>query len=187
MQIVEKITHNKPSLVALDGNLSPETLTLLFKHCASLSIPTLFEPTSLPKSTRLLPYLLSPASSSVPKVDYITPNLLELREIYHELDGKGAFESQGWWDEVEGLGLGEEWRNGLERWARRTGLDDLVKEGGPSPSLHPSSAHQPKAGLEETDKRSLLIPSVVHMLTSLSPFFPTQLVKLGSRGCQVGS
>jgi pseudouridine-5'-phosphate glycosidase/pseudouridine kinase len=127
-QIVDRITSLRPSLVALDGNLSASTLSTLLTHCASLEIPTLFEPTSLPKSKRVLDYLGSAEGAAI---DVVTPNLLELRGIHAAADERGLFESAAWWKTVDSLGLGEDWRSAVERWARRSGAGEwVINEGG---------------------------------------------------------
>ena len=129
-KIVDRITSLRPSLVALDGNLSASTLSILLTHCASLNILTVFEPTSLPKSKRVLDYLGSQDGAAV---DVITPNLLELRGIHAAADERGLFESATWWKTVDGLGLGEDWRSAVERWARRSGAGEwVINEGGQS-------------------------------------------------------
>jgi hypothetical protein len=39
-------------------------------------------------------------------------------------------ERSEWWQEIDALKLGSEWRDGVGRWARRGGWDWLVNEGG---------------------------------------------------------
>lgn len=41
-QIVEHIEKHKPSVVALDGNLSPETLTAVVRHCYNYGIKSTY-------------------------------------------------------------------------------------------------------------------------------------------------
>lgn len=76
----------------------------------------------------MIPALVADAQA---EVSIVSPNLAELREMYGIAREMGAMDREGWWEALDELGLGEEWRNGVERSARKWGIDDLlVKDGG---------------------------------------------------------
>ncbi|KAI9204804.1 Indigoidine synthase A like protein-domain-containing protein [Polychytrium aggregatum] len=65
------IQRFKPGVVAFDGNLSVRSMEAVVSRCHDHSIPVLFEPTSIPKSTKVL-------ELSIGGVEYATPNLGEV-------------------------------------------------------------------------------------------------------------
>lgn len=73
------IQRSCPRLVAFDGNLSSSGMTATVSHCNKLGVPALFEPTSLPKTLRIVEAL-----SKGGLVGFWSPNLSELRHLVSE-------------------------------------------------------------------------------------------------------
>ena len=75
----------RPALVIVDGNLSEDALGVICKQwqplvdAPSRSVPIWFEPTSVPKATRVC------AAGVLPHVHLVSPNLDELRAIAQTL------------------------------------------------------------------------------------------------------
>ncbi|BEJ12152.1 hypothetical protein CspHIS471_0206120 [Cutaneotrichosporon sp. HIS471] len=107
------LVHN-PKLVAFDCNLSSSAIAALLKATSARGIPTLCDPTSVPKLARLIPALKERPRT----LTHIAPNVLEL-DILHaslmDLDDDAA------WTFVNNLNLGAEWRGAVEAFARRSG------------------------------------------------------------------
>ena len=76
---ITKIPLERISIVAVDGNVSRDTLVSLFKVCISKRIPILFEPTSVSKSMKLID--LIDAHQDISCFSFITPDYHELQTI----------------------------------------------------------------------------------------------------------
>ena len=63
-------------IVAVDGNLSEDTLFSIGQLCEEGGVPLWFEPTSLAKSTKILKSGVSPSS-----ITFVSPNIYELFEM----------------------------------------------------------------------------------------------------------
>ncbi|EPQ32004.1 uncharacterized protein PFL1_00202 [Pseudozyma flocculosa PF-1] len=103
-EVVEYLTANRPRIVAFDGNLGSTQIHRLLSGIEEYnsrssspsfpSITTVFEPTSLAKSTTVLDALSrlsSPDSSSAPLVGIATPNVLELSHMHRRALSLGLF------------------------------------------------------------------------------------------------
>ncbi|KAJ7900296.1 Indigoidine synthase A like protein-domain-containing protein [Mycena olivaceomarginata] len=162
--ILEQISRNSPEIVALDGNLSSETIQGIVGHCVQRKHSS--EPTSIAKSERIIPALEeSLKGESGPAVSFFTPNLLELRHVHQKAreDG-GLTSSPSWWSAIDRLGLGEAFRMDLGQLARRKVYDhDNVD------ALNPPLAF-------------LVDEGVAQMAITLTPFFRHMFIKLGAKG-----
>jgi pseudouridine-5'-phosphate glycosidase/pseudouridine kinase len=103
-KVTARIEKTRPSLVVFDLNLSPSTITALLATTSRLSIPTLCDPTSLPKLRRLVPALLAHPRA----LAHITANAAELDALHT------ALEDEDGWAFVNSLGLGAEWRGAVD-------------------------------------------------------------------------
>ena len=88
------------------------------------------EPTSVAKSTRILPSIAASNTGHAP-IAFASPNLLELRHMYHTA-GESPLEltqSTSWWTAVDNFNLGSEFRMDLERLSRRDASDSDSSKG----------------------------------------------------------
>ena len=82
------------------------------------------EPTSVMKSTRILPSIAGSVSAQ-PPIAFIAPNLLELAHMY-KMTGEPPFEltqTTSWWSAIDAMGLGTEFRMELEQLSRQNACD----------------------------------------------------------------
>ncbi|KAI5898497.1 uncharacterized protein SCHCODRAFT_02612260 [Schizophyllum commune H4-8] len=169
--VVEQIEKHKPNVVALDGNLSPETLTAVVRYCYKHGIKTLFEPTSLTKSTAILSAAFDclPPTGGVAPVTFATPNLIELEHMYRTAvagDPFDAMSHKGWWATLDTLALNDAFRMDIEQLSRQPAFD--------------------AGGDESLGKLTFLRErGVAQMAINLLPFFEHLIVKLGPRGALV--
>ncbi|CAK9786522.1 hypothetical protein CC85DRAFT_306969 [Cutaneotrichosporon oleaginosum] len=114
IEVIEAALAHNPSVVAFDCNLSPEAIAALLSATSARAIPTLCDPTSVPKLARLIPAL-----NKLPRaLTHIAPNILELDHLHAalmDLDDDAA------WNYVNSLNLGAEWRGAVEAFANRNG------------------------------------------------------------------
>lgn len=90
------------------------------------------DPTSTPKLPRLIPGLTSliPSSpSSRRPLTHISPNILELSQMYNLLSDIPSDTSDLSWSYINSLNLLSDWRAKLESFGRKKGLEWIVKEG----------------------------------------------------------
>ncbi|KAK9761409.1 hypothetical protein K7432_013716 [Basidiobolus ranarum] len=80
--VKDQINEKKPKFVCFDGNISPDVMTTIAEECQKFNIPALFEPTSVPKSLKLL---INPRTLECRSVKYITPNNYELQAMSSKL------------------------------------------------------------------------------------------------------
>ncbi|KIK05462.1 hypothetical protein K443DRAFT_675024 [Laccaria amethystina LaAM-08-1] len=163
------LQKHTPSVVALDGNLSPESITAAVDYCNQNGIAVLFEPTSAIKSASILPAIssfLRRDNSDQPPITFFTPNLLELTHLYQATRSEefDFMSHPSWWNVIDSLNLGSAFRTDLEQLARKpVDVDDSSK-----------------------GTLSFLIDQgVAQMTVHLLPFFQHIFVKCGDRGVLV--
>ncbi|EJD04074.1 uncharacterized protein FOMMEDRAFT_133422 [Fomitiporia mediterranea MF3/22] len=170
--VIDRLGEENPSLVVVDGNLSPTTMSSILKHCWSRSDPIPSnEPTSISKSTSILPGILDHLMTSKKDgihhspVTYAAPNTLELAHMYREANSetRGMINHRVWWEVLNNFNLGSEWRMDLEQLARRPACP--IKDKG--------------------DLSFLLKDGIAQMAVNLLPFFQNLVIKCGERGVVV--
>jgi pseudouridine-5'-phosphate glycosidase/pseudouridine kinase len=127
-----------------------------------------FEPTSILKSMRIIPSISealssNPNSPSAP-IAFASPNILELRELWREVqsDSVDLTSSPTWWKTIDSFSLSSRFR--ME-------LDNLAKL--------PASPHSGKT----TGTLSFLTEEgIAQMAINLLPFFQHLIIKCGGRG-----
>ncbi|KAA1471543.1 indigoidine synthase A-like protein [Dentipellis sp. KUC8613] len=170
-KVLEQIKRRSPALVALDANISGDLMSAVVKHCVSNNIPTFYEPTSVIKSTTILPAIsaaldASPSSSSQSPITFASPNLLELVELYasardvHELTSHAR-----WWSTIDTFAIGAEFRMALEQLARLSAL-----------------ANPPSTGEDKRTLSFLTEQGIAQMAINLLPFFQHIVIKCGALG-----
>ncbi|OMJ27853.1 Pseudouridine-5'-phosphate glycosidase [Smittium culicis] len=75
--ILPLLKKTTPNIVAFDANLLTEPMVSILKFCKEHQIPSVFQPTSLPKCVRLI----DAVKETLISVDIITPNALELETM----------------------------------------------------------------------------------------------------------
>ncbi|KAJ7125630.1 indigoidine synthase A-like protein [Mycena crocata] len=160
--IIPQLARNNPEIVALDGNLSEDTIKSIVDYCVQREIQVLFEPTSITKSEKILPAIerFLERSSDAP-ITFFTPNLLELQHVHRKARADGGLMSSAtWWSVIDRLSLGDVFRMDVAQLARR--------------------------GVRDTDEKDTLAflveKGVVQMAVALTPLFRHILIKLGDRG-----
>lgn len=163
---LEVLQRHKPDIVALDGNLSQETIKSLVQYCHERKATIFYEPTSVPKSTNILPAIaasLHSADNTSPPIAFAAPNILELAHMYQEaVSGPLELTShRHWWGVIDDMALGSEFRMDLEQLARLNANEEDPSRG----------------------NMSFLIDSgIAQMAIHLLPFFQHLLIKCGDRG-----
>ncbi|RDX55774.1 indigoidine synthase A-like protein [Lentinus brumalis] len=166
-RITEVLDKHRPTIMALDANTSHETLKSLIKYANKRHIQTFFEPTSVPKSTAIFPAVaasLGAASIARAPVTFATPNVLELAHMYQEACASPLelTSHKYWWQVVNDMSLGSEFRTDLEQLARRSAVED-----------------EPAA----TGNLTFLVDNgIAQMAINLLPFFQHLIIKCGERG-----
>ncbi|KAF9568441.1 indigoidine synthase A-like protein [Agrocybe pediades] len=163
--ITSHLSKHKPSIVALDGNLSTSAITDAVQYCRKNGIQILFEPTSAIKSTAILPAITTvfgDKDSDVP-VAYCTPNLLELTQLYEAVQSDLA-SHPSCWDTIDQFNLGSAFRIELEQLARQSSTD------------HPQSTKNLAFLIEE---------GIAQQAINLLPFFQHLIIKCGDQGVLV--
>ncbi|CDO71636.1 hypothetical protein BN946_scf184911.g106 [Trametes cinnabarina] len=186
-KVTDILEKHRPSILAMDANMSHETLKSLFMYAkerkinsescsifAMLSHTDNFEaflydsePTSVPKSTVIFPAIaaaLNSSSISRAPVTFATPNLLELAHMYQEACASPLelTAHKYWWQVIDEMGLGPDFRMELDQLARRSAFD---------------GADAPRVNL------SFLVDNgIAQMAINLLPFFQHLVIKCGDRG-----
>ncbi|KAI6162147.1 hypothetical protein EDD17DRAFT_592821 [Pisolithus thermaeus] len=131
----------RPRFLVFDGNISSETMTAIVTEAAASNVEVFLsvlficavhllftpssEPTSVAKSTRILPAVVANLGQTPRSIiSYASPNLLELGCMYDE--ARTAFDLMShdhWWRVIDGFSLGSSFR--ME-------LDQLAKLGSPT-------------------------------------------------------
>jgi pseudouridylate synthase / pseudouridine kinase len=124
------------------------------------------EPTSVYKSTRILPAVaswLKETRPTQPLITHITPNLLELREIYEQArsDDFDLMSDAWWWENVDRLSLATNFRMEVDQLARKSVSD--------SPDVKDTLSFLTDGGIAQM---------AVHLL----PFFQHIWIKCGGNG-----
>ncbi|TFK57060.1 indigoidine synthase A-like protein [Heliocybe sulcata] len=155
---VQALATLRPKVVALDANLKSEAIKEVVKWCREHRVKTFFEPTSVTKSTAILPAIASSLSSSTVQespVTFASPNLLELKHLYQTArsDAYDLTSHPSWWHTIDAFSLGSEFRTDLEHLARREQALGFLVDGG-----------------------------VFQMAVNLLPFFQHLIIKCGELG-----
>ncbi|KIJ68504.1 hypothetical protein HYDPIDRAFT_36968 [Hydnomerulius pinastri MD-312] len=162
-QIISVLKDHQPQLLALDGNLSAETLKALVTESLNSGIRTFFEPTSVIKSTRIFPAIAANLGKSAQSVvSFASPNLIELAQMYQ--DARTTYDLMShdhWWSAIDSFGLGSQFRMDLEQLARREVSDSVPELGNLS---------------FVADK------GIAQMAVNLLPFFQHLVIKCGELG-----
>ncbi|KAG0708811.1 Indigoidine synthase A like protein-domain-containing protein [Suillus ampliporus] len=160
----EFILTHKPRLLAVDGNISPDTLKVVVNLSKELADNTskFSEPTSVVKSASILPAIASNLDqlASSP-IAFASPNLLELAHVYQQAQLLDLTSHDRWWQVLDGLGLGSKFRMDLDLLSRRDASD------------HDSSRGNLAFLVEE---------GVAQMAINLLPFFQHLVIKCGNLG-----
>ncbi|KAF7310868.1 Indigoidine synthase A-like protein [Mycena chlorophos] len=158
--VIAEIEARPPSLLALDGNLSADAIRTLVDFCTEAQIPVLFEPTSIPKSTRIIPAIAHclERSAETP-ISFFTPNIAELKHA--TLDDNSITSTDAWWSAIDRMSLSETFRADLDRLSRRPVRDD----GDASKTLD-----------------FLVTDGIAQMAIQLTPFFRHMFIKCGENG-----
>lgn len=104
--------RTRPSWVVVDANWSPGMLSKWIESAHKIGARVAFEPVSTAKARGLFGKLeggktvIGPADT-VPnhKVNLAAPNELELASLYNTARENGLFDSTGWWNVIDALGL----------------------------------------------------------------------------------
>ncbi|KAG6856639.1 hypothetical protein H0H87_002229 [Tephrocybe sp. NHM501043] len=166
--VIPHIERHKPRFVAVDGNLSPETIKGVVGRCnkddiQELASPVFFEPTSVTKSTAVFPAVVSSLEhfrDGAP-IAFISPNTLELSHIFSYAESFGLTSHSSWWQTMDDLSLGTSFRSDLERLARIN-----------------TSDRDPSRGT----LAFVVEKGIAQMAVKLLPFFQHLIIKCGERG-----
>ena len=116
LSVADTIQEQRPKWLISDANLDSKTLLKVLQEGKKIGARTAFEPVSVAKAIRILDFP-RPANGldSVDKgrlpifpnhlIDLATPNQLELAAIHTTARQSGYFESQGWWEIIDALGI----------------------------------------------------------------------------------
>ncbi|THH11202.1 hypothetical protein EW145_g820 [Phellinidium pouzarii] len=167
--VINCLKDEDPYLVAMDGNLSPSTLSAILAECCNRQKPiaSFFEPTSISKASSILPAIMNQlmtnkTGTTRSPVTYTSPNLIELSHMYHEANSEtfGLINHRLWWDVINSFSLGSTWRMDLDQLAR-----------------------QPACPIKDKGDLSFLVKDGVgQMAINLLPFFQNIIIKCGERG-----
>ncbi|KAJ4486069.1 indigoidine synthase A-like protein [Lentinula aciculospora] len=165
---IEIIQRTNPAILIVDGNCSPAVISTVAKLCIERSIKVLVphaasEPTSVVKSTRILDAMDDMASSISP-IDFISPNLVELREIFEAANGKDLLTKPDYWIALDNFSLTSRYRMDLEHLSRANVSDEDHSKGTLS---------------------FLLDQGIAQMAIKLLPFFGNIIIKCGDKGVLV--
>ncbi|KAI0825052.1 indigoidine synthase A-like protein [Trametes gibbosa] len=165
-KVIEVLEKHNPAILALDANMSHESLKSLITYASQKNIFS-DEPTSVPKSTLIFPALAAALdTATIPRapVTFATPNVLELAHMYQEACASSLelTAHRYWWNVVDEMALGSEFRMELDHLARRSVLDG---EG------------------TSASKLSFLVDNgIAQMAINLLPFFQHLIIKCGEKG-----
>ncbi|KAI0669815.1 indigoidine synthase A-like protein [Trametes maxima] len=166
-KVITELDKHHPAIMALDANMSHETLKSLILYASKHNVFSFFEPTSVPKSTTIFPAVaaaLNTASISRGPVTFATPNVLELAHMYQEACASPLelTAHKYWWQVVDEMALGTDFRMQLDQLARRSTFEG---DGASAGSL------------------SFLVDNgIAQMAINLLPFFQHLIIKCGERG-----
>lgn len=124
------------------------------------------EPTSVVKASRILPAIAANLARSTRSViSFVSPNLIELAQMYQDARNNYDLMSHGrWWNAINSFGLGSQFRTDLVQLARRKVSDTA----------------------SNSDTLSFIADEgVVQMAVNLLPFFHHIVIKCGKLGVLV--
>lgn len=161
----EFILAHKPKLLAVDGNLSPDTLKVVVSECLRNGVDVFFEPTSVVKSASILPAIADNLDQlGWSPITFASPNLLELAHLYQQAQLLNLTSHDRWWQVLDSLGLGSKFRTDLDLLSRRE-----------------ASSHDTSRG----NLAFLVEKGVAQMAINLLPFFRHLVIKCGDLGVVV--
>ncbi|KAG5638658.1 hypothetical protein H0H81_011210 [Sphagnurus paluster] len=134
---------------------------------AAMEGPNVAEPTSVIKSTRIIPAVaasLNVTTTKLAPISFCSPNSLELAQLFHSAEALDLTSHPAWWRVMDSLSLGSAFRSDLEQLARRKVCD----------------ADSSKGTLS-----FLIEEGVAQMAVKLLPFFQHLTVKCGEQGVVV--
>ncbi|KAF5390183.1 hypothetical protein D9757_002983 [Collybiopsis confluens] len=161
-EVIQILRRARPVIIAMDANSSPDVISKISQWCASQGIKVFFEPTSVAKSTRILEAVEAMQNATSSPIDFISPNILELRQIFASVtDGPVDLTSDpNYWAALDNLSLTSQFRMDLERLARVNASQDSSK-----------------------GTLSFLVDQgLAQMAIKLLPFFRHIVVKCGDKG-----
>ncbi|KAJ3790942.1 indigoidine synthase A-like protein [Lentinula aff. detonsa] len=161
IKAIELIEQMKPTVVVMDGNCSSEVISTVAGLCTRHGIKVFFEPTSVVKSTRILKAVETTISSSTSPIDFISPNLIELQEIFAVANEKDLFAKPEYWTALDNFSLTSRYRMDLEHLSRANVSDEDPSKGTLS---------------------FLLDQGLAQMAVKLLPFFRHIVIKCGDKG-----
>ncbi|KAJ3113838.1 hypothetical protein HK100_001869, partial [Physocladia obscura] len=90
-RIKNVLTEENPDYIVLDANIDVQVLKECIKYAHQNHIPCLFEPTSVPKASKIFQILDNNITPDIllSVVKYVTPNTLELHEMHAEAVRRG--------------------------------------------------------------------------------------------------
>ncbi|KAF9076237.1 indigoidine synthase A-like protein [Rhodocollybia butyracea] len=157
-EAIKIIMERKPEIVAMDGNSSPEVIATVTKWLKEQGVKVI-------KSTRILKAVEANLNHHISPIDFISPNLIELRELYVAA-GEGPTDLMSrpsYWTALDSFSLGSQYRMDLEHLCRAKMSED------------------PSQGTLSF----LLEQGVAQMAVKLLPFFRHIIVKCGEKGVLV--
>ncbi|KAI0048368.1 indigoidine synthase A-like protein [Auriscalpium vulgare] len=165
-KVLDQLKRHVPGLVALDANLAPATLKSVVQYCIEKNIKTFYEPTSVIKSTAILPAIvasLHTLDANQSPITFASPNLLELAELYNtaRLDPLELTSHDHWWKVIDDFAIGAEFRLSLGQLARLPASDTDAGKGTLS---------------------FLIDDGIAQMAVNLLPFFQNLVIKCGALG-----
>ncbi|KAJ4002363.1 indigoidine synthase A-like protein [Lentinula boryana] len=161
IKAIELIKQMKPTVVVMDGNCSSEVISTIAGLCTRHGIKVFFEPTSVVKSARILKAVETTISSSTSPIDFISPNLIELQEIFAVANEKDLFAKPEYWTALDNFSLTSRYRMDLEHLSRANVSDEDPSKGTLS---------------------FLLDQGLAQMAVKLLPFFRHIVIKCGDKG-----
>ncbi|KAI6047678.1 indigoidine synthase A-like protein [Pisolithus marmoratus] len=165
-EVFPVLREHRPQFLVLDGNISSETLTAIVTEAAISNVQVFFEPTSVPKSTRIFPAVAANLGRTPRSViSYTSPNLLELGHMYEEARTAFDLMSQDhWWRVIDRFSLGSSFRTELGQLAKARVSDEAPELG---------------------DLSFLVNKGIIQMAINLLPFFQHLVIKCGELGVVV--
>ncbi|KAF8475852.1 Indigoidine synthase A like protein-domain-containing protein [Kalaharituber pfeilii] len=144
--------------LCVDGNVSVDAIRAVIEGAKKVGTKVAFEPTSVQKSTRIFPELKPPGDSG-PMLDVFPHNSVHLATPNeHELAAMyGCAREMGYFDSLDWFAV----------------IDDINID-----TLFRNSMEM----LAEQAKLPLLVHGTLQQAIHLSPYLPTQLIKLGAHG-----
>ena len=127
-EIQKEIRRGKPKLVAFDGNLSPSAINHILEEIhpkpadsnSSIQQPlVLFEPTSVPKASRIFKKPVNLDVFPTHSINIVTPNMFELKAMHQAAEENGHFENPEWWNVLNSFQINSEHRHGWRSSASR--------------------------------------------------------------------